>query len=232
MASPALASLDQRTRQVLKHFARRPGVGVGIVSGRGLVDLRHLVALPDLYYAGTGDLDLDLRGKRLSDPRAEGKRGLLVSVMRELQALVRDYPGAWVEDRHLGLTLHYRQAAPEKLEELLERAWEVLRNHEGRLRVVQGLMAWEVGPALGWDKGSAVRAMVEDISSTVLVLYAGDSPNDVEALDVAADLGGISVGVGPAAPAAQYRVEGPGDIHDFLVGLRAALDDHQSAATA
>jgi trehalose-phosphatase len=232
VASPALAVLDQRTREILNHLASRSGVGVGILSGRGLVDLRHLVALPGLYYAGTSGLDLDLRGKRVTHPRAEGQRRLLTTIREALAVLVRHYPGAWVEDRQFGLTLHYRQLAPSRHEELWERARQVLREYEARLRVVKGLMAWEVNPAIGWHKGTAVRAIAEAIGPEALVLYAGDSANDTEALEVVASLGGISVRVGATAPPAQYRVEGPGELLEFLIALKGALGDRKAVATS
>jgi trehalose-phosphatase len=232
VASPSLAVLDPRTRRALSHLAQQPGVGVGIVSGRGLVDLRHLVALPDLYYAGTAGLELDLRGRRLTHPRAEEQRKLLTAVMEALDGVVSDYRGAWVEDRGLGLTLHYRQVAPLQLEELWERARRLLRKYGARLRVVPGPMAWEVNPAIGWHKGSAVRAMAEAVGQGVLVLYAGDSDNDVEALEVVVALGGISVGVGATAPPAQHRIEGPSEVLELLIGLIAALEVPKAVATA
>jgi trehalose-phosphatase len=40
---PCLARLAQGTRDLLQALARVPGVGVGIISGRELTDLRHLV---------------------------------------------------------------------------------------------------------------------------------------------------------------------------------------------
>jgi trehalose-phosphatase len=230
VASPSLAVLDQAVRRALSHLASQSGVGVGIVSGRGLVDLRHLVALPDLYYAGTGGLDLDLRGKRVSHPRAEGHRRLLTTVMDALDVLVRNYRGAWVEDRQFGLTLHYRQVAPPQFDELWERARQLLRPYEARLRVVPGPMAWEVSPAIDWHKGSAVQAMVEAIGHDAMVLYAGDSSNDVEAFEAVGALGGITVGVGAIAPPAQYQVDGPGEILAFLIALIAALEVRTTVA--
>jgi len=232
VASPALALLDERTRQVLHDLASRPGVGVGIVSGRSLVDLRHLVALPDLYYAGTTGQDLDLRGMRVTHLHAEAARRLLATIKEALVALVRDYPGAWVEDRRFGLTLHYRHAAPGQLEELWKRARQLLAEHEATVRVVNGPMAWEVNPACGWHKGSAVKAIAEAFDREALLLYAGDSANDTEALEAVVALDGISIGVGSTAPPAQYRVEGPGEMLDFLISLLAALGDHKAVATA
>jgi trehalose-6-phosphatase len=98
------------------------------------------------------------------------------------------------------------------------------------LNVYQGPMAWEATPAIGWHKGSAVRAIAEAVGDEPLVLYAGDSANDAEALEAAAERGGVSIGVGPIAPPAQYRVDGPEEIREFLIGLLAVLGDHKASA--
>src|SRR5262249_9743352 len=66
---PSLALLEPCTRALLGRLAQTAGVSVGIISGRNLTDLRHLVGLPGLYYAGTGGLELDLKGTRLTHPR-------------------------------------------------------------------------------------------------------------------------------------------------------------------
>jgi trehalose-phosphatase len=230
---PALAVLDPGTRALLRSLACRPGVAVGVFSGRGLAELRHLVALPGLYYAGTGGLELDLRGTRVTHPGAEARRRLLGAALDGLAAVARDYPGAWVEDKGLGLTLHYRGVAPGRLAGLWERAGEVLRKSVGKVRVVGGPMVWEVAPALGWDKGSALRVVVQAVGGPAVPLYAGDSGNDVEALEAAAALGGVSVGVGPdAPPAAQYRLHDPAELVHFLTGLAEALGDPGPATAA
>jgi trehalose-phosphatase len=136
-----------------------------------------------------------------------------------------------LEDRRFGLTLHYRQLAPSRHEELWEAARQVLREFEARLRVVIGLMAWEVNPAIGWHKGTAVRTIAEAIGPEVLIFYAGDSANDTEALEVVAALRGISVRVGATAPPAEYGVEAPGELLEFLIGLKEALGDRKAVAT-
>jgi trehalose-phosphatase len=128
--------------------------------------------------------------------------------------------------------MHYRQLAPSRHEELWEGARQVLREYEARLRVVIGLMAWEVNPAIGWHKGTAVRTIAEAIGPGALIFYAGDSANDTEALEVVAALGGIPVRVGTAAPPAQYCVEDPAGLLEFLIGLKGALGDRTAVAAS
>jgi trehalose-phosphatase len=191
-----------------------------------LEDLRDRVGIPGLYYAGVGGLELDLRGRWVTHPEAEVYDVMIQSVTRRLRELAAQHRGAWVESKRLGLTLHYRQVARHQLDELLARADEALGSYADQLRKVPGEMAWEVTPALGWDKGSALRLITRTIGEPVLPLYAGDGANDAVALVTAAALGGISLGVGAAAPSeAQHRLHDPAALVDFLTCLAALLAD-------
>lgn len=222
--------LGPSTRRLLDRLAGLPGVGVGVLSGRSLSDLRHLVALPTVYYSGNSGLELDLLGRRLTHPDAERSRPRVASVVRGLGEASRAYPGAWVEDKGLGLTLHYRDVPPGRLKDLLEEAGRLLRPHAGALRVSDGPMAWEVTPALAWDKGTALRQIAAAVGGQVVPLYAGDRDNDSPALEAANALGGVSIGVGPTAPScARYRMRTPEDLIGFLADLAEALADAHPA---
>jgi trehalose 6-phosphate phosphatase len=223
---PVLARLDPHTLRLLQRLARQPRVEVGIISGRGLDDVRGMVGLPGLYYAGNCGLELDLLGKRVTHAGAGVYRGLLQRVTRRLGALAADNPGAWVEDKGLGLTLHYRKVAPHRRQGLLARARQVVGAFGGRLRVSEGPLAREITPALPWDKGAALRLILERIGRHALPLYAGDGANDAEAVATTAALGGVALGVGACAPArARYRLRDPAALTDFLTRLAEALDD-------
>ena len=145
-------------------------------------------------------------------------------IIRDLGEVARGYPGAWVEDKRLALTLHYRQVSPLHLDALWEEAGRSLQHHAGRVRVDRVAMAWEVTPALGWDKGSALRTIVAALGRPALTVYAGDGANDAQAILAANDLGGITFGVGDAAPPdVRYRLRDPGELVGLLAGLAKTL---------
>jgi trehalose 6-phosphate phosphatase len=230
---PSQARLEERTRTLLQGLARVPGVGVGIISGRGLTDLRHLVGLPGLSYAGTSGLELELQGTHVVHPRAKAHRGLVAEIVEGLAWVATSCPGAWVEDKRLGLTLHYRQVAPANRAHLWDQAGRFLEPYRSKVRVDKGAMVWEITPALGWDKGSALRMMVKSSAQPGLALYAGDGANDAAAYEAVEALGGISIGVGAdAPPTAQWRLHRPEELVSFLEGLREALVGRATAGAA
>jgi CheY-like chemotaxis protein len=80
-----------------------------------------------------------------------------------------------------------------------------------------------VSPADGWDKGIAVRAMLDHLGTDPFPVYAGDAADDVEALAAVEAWGGLGVGVGPSAPARAARMESPAELLGTLGRFGRAL---------
>lgn len=219
---PRLARLDPHTRRLLRRLAARPRVHLGILSGRALDDLKQMVRLRRICYAGNSGLEMELCGVQFVHPRAHRARRLVAELARCLRPLVARFPGAWIENKRLGLTVHYRGVAKERVPALRELLQGALRGADDRFRVVPGPMAVEIGPNLDCTKGTAVQMIVDRVGAADdFVLYVGDGANDVEAMEVVAGFGGITVGIGPDAyPGAQHHM---GDCA-ALVPLLAELD--------
>ncbi len=223
VSHPSQARLPSRARWLLCCLARQSALAVGILSGRSLEDLKAMVGLSGLIYGGNSGLELEVEGKIFLHPEAEARRDLVNKVARELQALTTFFPRAWVEEKKLGLTLHFRQLAPELRPALLEQARELLQPYADQLRIVPAPMALEITPVPEWSKGSAVEWLLDRLDGETFPFYAGDSANDLEAIQVVADRGGLAVGVGPDVPTAQHTVPTPDALIDLLAGLLPAI---------
>jgi trehalose 6-phosphate phosphatase len=228
---PRLAMLDPDARRLLTRLADRPRVGLGILSGRQLDELEAIVRLPGVYLAGTAGLELDLCGIRTEHPRAGRAATLIERLAEHLEKDVMLYPGAWLERKRLGLAVHYRRLPEHLVAPLRARVQEVAGRFSGELRIVQGPRAWEITPAWGWTKGTAIRLILAHLGAgSKSLLYAGDAPNDAEAMEVAAAMGGIVLGIGPQAPAvAQYQLPDPSALKVFLRRLDASLESRKPA---
>ncbi len=225
VAHPTLARLDPALRTVLARLAATPRVTVGVVSGRSLDDVAGMVGLPELCYGGSTGLELQLGGERQIPAEALGNRALLQGLVAAFGRRSSAYPGMWVEEKPFGFTVHYRQLAVEQIAPLRAEVMALLEPHAALLHILDGPMAIEVAPAIGRDKGTALRAIVgfSGIEPT-LVLFAGDAANDAPGLAAAADLGGIALGIGPAAPAvACERLPDPAALGVLLANLANAL---------
>jgi trehalose-phosphatase len=219
---PRLAVLAPDTRDLLRNLTVLPRVVVGIVSGRSLDDLKSMVGLPGLSYVGTSGLEYELNGVRFAKGDSHEVRELLARVTERLATIAQSNPGAWLEPKPLGVTLHYREVAAERLPELRARADSILTRFDGDLRVTDGPMALEITPDLGCTKGTAVRWLCTQLGNDVTPVYVGDHANDADALATAAALGGVPIGVGPDAPlSAEHRLADPAAL---VMLLRRLLD--------
>jgi trehalose 6-phosphate phosphatase len=226
---PHMAVLDDRTRQLLASLADRPRIHVGIFSGRQLDELKSLVRVPRLHFAGTGGSELELRGFRIAHPHAARMANTMKRVAVQLGSQLSAYPGAWLEEKGLGLTVHYRQLPGHLLGSLQADFTEVTRCFAGELRIVQGPRAWEITPEKGWNKGTAVRLLLAGFGAgTDILFYAGDGANDADAIEEVAVMGGITVGIGPAAPsAAACKLPDYAALIAFLSDLDASLEKRE-----
>jgi trehalose-6-phosphatase len=94
-----------------------------------------------------------------------------------------------------------------------------------RLRVEDVTLGLEVTPDVGWDKGTAVRAVLDDLGNEAFPVYAGDSANDAPALAAVDEAGGLSIGVGPAVRQTSTWLRGPGELGALTIMLAVALHD-------
>jgi trehalose 6-phosphate phosphatase len=188
VARPELARVPDETRAELRRLVARYAL-VACISGRTGVDARRIVGVDGPVYVGVHGLELA--------PEAERWRGPL----REFAESV-DWP---VEDKGLAVVFHYRGAVDE------EAALGTLRGVADRatalgLRAQFGRKVLEVRPPVAADKGTAVRALLEQ-RRLRRGLYAGDDTTD---LDAFRGLDGLDVSVRIAVASA----EGPPELRE------------------
>lgn len=220
---PELAKLSPPTRRRLARLARRPKVAVGIVSGRSLDELRRMCLLEGVLYVGTGGFEWDLFGKPGVHPRAAEVRRTVAGLYRRLAEAVAPFSGAWVENKHFALSVHYRHVPQQQLAALHAALAQLLEAYRPSLRVVPAPKALEIYPEVGWDKGTAVRWLAQEVfGPEALLLYAGDAANDEPALRAVAALGGVPVAVGSEVQA-PFGLPDPDAVSELLAALDARL---------
>jgi len=222
---PRLAVLAQDTRQRLAQLSDCPRVHVGVVSGRKLDELQALVGVPGLCFAGACGMELDLHGNHVVHPLAQEAAERVANLVVQLENAVANAPGAWVENKQLAATVHYRDAAAERIDPLRRQVIAMVGSCPQRWRIVEGPMALELTPDLGWNKGTAVQKILEHLGDPqALVVYAGDGENDGDAFEMVAALGGVTLGIGPdAPPTARHRLPDPAALAALLSRLAVEL---------
>jgi len=223
---PQLARLNGGTVDLLKRLADRPRIGLGVISGRMLAELKELVRIPKICLAGTSGLEIELGGMQIHHPRVQEAKQLMWIVAQKIDKHIAGFAGAWLENKGLGLTVHYRSVAEEAQIPLQTAVYEAIDSFCNEIRVVRGPRALEITPDIGWSKCTAVKMIMQYIGAANQgVLYAGDGANDADAFEFVLSLGGISLGVGPQAPSmASHRLPDPDALLGFLDLFNHSLD--------
>lgn len=172
------AQVPKETALLLSRLSRRYG-RVACISGRAAADVRRLVGVGGIAYAGS-------HGAELLDPNATAARIAPEFERWEPQVKEfvreRDTPGLRVlrvriEDKGPIMTFHWRgapdeEAARGRVEELAAEAGDA------GLSVHWGRKVLEIRPPVPVHKGQAVRELMSE--SARAALYAGDDMTDLD----------------------------------------------------
>lgn len=221
---PDLATCPPATIDLLTSFSNLPRMLVGIISGRELADLKTRIAMPNLFYAGTSGLEMELGEDVIVHPDASRFTPVLTAATEVAIKTVCQFPGAWIERKPLSFTVHYRQVRRDEIALCEQCLASQLARFSGVLDCQNGSMALEVVPAVGWAKGEALDAILTHHGQDAIPLYAGNDARDAGAMRAATKRGGISIGVGPEAPfEAQYPIGDVESLAEHLSDLLARL---------
>lgn len=221
---PAQARLSDAAREAVEMARRAPQVDVTVISGRALDDVRDLVGVEGLTYAGNHGFEIEGPGVSLRHPGAERFAHALQSAHDGLKSL--HIKGAIVEPKGASVSFHYRNVAPRAQAEARRKARVVLRRR--RLRVTEGKAVVEGRPPVEWDKGQAAlwiltRRHGADWPARVRAVYIGDDTTDEDAFRTLRGIGrSICVaGVPPAGSSADHRLPDPDAVIQFVRWLAA-----------
>ena len=115
--------------------------------------------------AGNHGLEIQGRGFQYEHAGARQLQGSLAMLCGELEAAMRPWPGAWVENKGLSATVHYRQVKPQHQCSVLIAARRSVGKFVGQFALRAGKKALEVRPLVSWDKGSALEYIREQVGS-------------------------------------------------------------------
>ena len=231
---PELATLPERTRELLRGLSRQRRFTVGIVSGRALADLKDKVGIEGIIYAGNHGLEIDGPGLRFVNPLAEEVRPFFQVVSGVLKLALGTIRGVLIEDKGLTLSVHYRQVAESETKEVKNVFERITTSAQalGKVRTTSGKKVLEVRPAVDWDKGKAIRLLMKRYgrggrNSGLMPVYLGDDLTDEDGFRVIEKYGnGLSVFIGeePGESVARYFLKSTEEVAEFL-GL--LLEDSQ-----
>jgi trehalose 6-phosphate phosphatase len=215
--APDEARLRPDTVPLLKRAVASLDGALALVSGRSIAQIDSLVWPLQLPVAGVHGLERrDAHGERLVHATA----GSLDPARHLLQQFVDSIPGLLLEDKTLGIAIHYRRV-PDKANDVLAAVAAAARQLNDSASVQTGDMVVEIkaGPR---NKASAVAEFMQEAPFTGRIpAFVGDDVTDQDALHWVAEKGGFAIAVGTRV-AGNYRLDGCSEVASWIEELIAA----------
>ena len=218
---PADAAVPPVTHEALVSLARRPGVILGLVSGRAAEDARQLVAVDPAWVIGNHGAEIvSPDGHETVESRVSAFEAVVAAARSELEA-----GGIVVENKRWTLTVHYRNVDAAFVPALRDKVSRVAAAHG--LVTVAGKKVLELRPPVSVNKGTAVMALAERVGGLepgASLLYAGDDATDEDAFLALRSRAPLAVtihvaGEGSPETFAEYIVSDPREMGSVLAWL-------------
>jgi trehalose 6-phosphate phosphatase len=174
--TPDMSEVSEELRGILRELGEKYLLVAGI-SGRKTEDARDLIGLDEVVYFGNHGFEILRDGEVEVVPEAlpfyERVQELESRAKEELEP-----QGAFIEEKGITASIHYRNAPPE----VGERSVEFVKSEGERLglRITVGRGVVEARPPIRADKGTAVRTLVEEYKPRK-ALFIGDDTTDLDA---------------------------------------------------
>jgi len=220
VSRPEDAVLSEEMKNVLKETADR--IKVGVISGRDMDDLKGLVGLNNIIYAGS-------HGFRISGPgglyKEHEKSEEILPKLGELGRELHKYfkkidEGIQVERKRYAIAVHYRNAKDDNIPFIIQKIDRIISKNPG-FKKGEGKKIVEVKPDINWHKGKALLWILEKLCMTdineFVPVYIGDDITDEDAFRTIEDFGiGILVGSHGQPTAAKYKLEDVDQVKTIL----------------
>ena len=230
--TPKKAFLPDATRDLLKKVSRCPAIKLAVISGRQLKDVKGKVGIKGLIYSGNHGLEMEGPGVTFYPAIPRAYLAAVRQIRYELKRRTGRIKGAFLENKGLTLSLHYRGVSREYVDFLKSVFWDVVLYYVAghTVQAKQGKMVLEIRPPVEWDKGSIVSWLLAKYRFArkgikTLPVYIGDDVTDEDAFK-AISKNGLAVFVGrPKKSFAQYYLRNHKGVRSFLQRILEQYND-------
>lgn len=220
---PDKARMPCKIKASLDKLSKKLGPRIAIVSGRAIRDIKNRVGLKGIVYVGNHGLEIE--GPRLHFCASifPEYKAALERIKEELSRKISAVKGAFIEDKGLSLSLHFRQASESNraLAKAIFHEVVIMDKIKGIIKTKSGKMVLEIRPPADTDKGRVVmwllaRQQFAYQGKQVLPIYIGDDLTDEDAFKALKNKG-ITVFVGESKDSyAGYYLKNVNEVAEFL----------------
>jgi trehalose-phosphatase len=180
--------------------------------------------MPGLIYAGCHGLSVEGPDLWFTHPRARELCGQIADLARTLTERLRLVPGVELEKKDLAVAVHYRQAPPALVPEVVDTVERVRAAAGNGLTALGGAQVIELLPDVDWRKGRCACWIRDEWTRAAgrapFTVYLGDDETDEDAFR-ALDGDALTIRIGhvTTTTAAHRRFAHVAGVYRFLAGL-------------
>jgi len=220
---PELAVISDAMKNVVRKIADK--FTTAIVSGRMREDVENLVGIKGLFYAGSHGFDILGRGISMVQSKAKETMPIVNKVINQLKNEIGAIEGVIIEEKKFSVAVHYRLVKEQYLSKISEAVQRIV-GENSVLRMMSGKKVYEILPAIDWNKGKAVRWIMQALGLTwedSSVIYIGDDTTDEDAFRAVRSRGvGILVSSVPRESSADFQLSSPDETRKLFEMLVAS----------
>jgi trehalose 6-phosphate phosphatase len=215
--SPSSVVVRMAMMEILNQLVQSDRVKLAVVSGRALTDLAARIPLP-VILAGNHGFEIRAPGLEFEHPEARRLRPQLATAQQQIRHAIAHIPGAWVEDKGLTATIHYRGVTASSQAAVVLAVRKCIGQFGATFSMGAGKKAIEVYPRCGWNKGAALSWIRQRLDlQDCPCICIGDDRTDESMFAVNA---GLNIRVGQTdRTIAQYWLADNVEVMDVLAHL-------------
>jgi trehalose 6-phosphate phosphatase len=222
---PAEAEMLPGARAAIDALSQRRDTEIAFISGRSLQDLQIRCGYGEAYYAGNHGIEIQGPQIEMLHPQALACKDEVQRFGAALRPGLAEAPGVYLEDKHLSLSVHYRNVEAEaerrRIVSLIEAKFAELGSDS--IRLTYGKRVVEVRPDIEWNKGQALTFLKAELSARygaeMPVVFIGDDQTDEDGFKALAGDGTVRVADRPCETAAATFVRTTQDVVRLLEEL-------------
>ncbi len=204
---PEQATIPANILNCLKLLSENNRAQLAIVSGRGLDDIKRRVPVPATIYSGNHGMQIEGPDLSYLHSIPNDYKNIILTIKDKLLHSFDELKGVFVEDKMVGLSVHYRQVDPDYSHEVKEQM--AIYSQYKFIKIRHDQMTYDIMPDLSWDKGTAIRHILDHLhhasQQVWYPIYIGDGLTDEDAFSVIKEIGlPVRVGASEKSDAAFF----------------------------
>lgn len=210
---PSKAKPYREALVALRNLAKLPQTSAAVVSGRALEDLSQLLGSPEgIHLVGSHGSEFD---PGFASSLSSQQRKLRTQILRDLEAIIKDKKGFFLEQKPGSICLHYRAAKADEAARVIKKTIEGPGGRRGSF-IKHGKKVLEIS-VISTHKGIALERIRHQEGASAVIFFGDDRTDE----DAFAKLKGpdISVKVGQGDSIAKHRIGGTKEVAQVLAKI-------------